>query len=152
MSAQNGFSLFASLNIQVTELIPLTVLLICIGLFCGTASLLMGVLVSKSRLAFCCGLIALASGFLSPALIWILAGRHLSPHGYLLLASPLLPGLLGVGLSQIPSGIWLRRARTAIVMTAIVAAILGGRNWYAEPVADRNLLDSLHGSKRVEVA
>ena len=133
-------------------MIPLIVLLICSGLFCGGASILTTVVVSKSRFACRYGLLAVAVGFLAPPFIWILAGTHLSPYGYFLLASPIFPGSLGIGLSRIPGGFWLRLARTVIVLTAILAAMLGGRNWRAESIADRQLLDLLRGSKRIHLA
>ena len=79
-------------------------------------------------------------------------GEPFSLHGYSLLASPILPGLLGVGLSKIPSGIWLWLARAVLVVTIIVGAILGGRNWYAGSVAARDMLNLVHGSREVEIA
>ena len=150
MFAQNGYFLLASLVFPGMKLIPLIVLLICSGFFLGAASILTSILVLKSRCAICFGLLAVAFGFLSPPLIWVLAGKQLSPHGYLFLACPILPGLLGVGLSQTAIGIWLRLARIAIAMTAIVGAILG--DWYAESITAPDLIDVLHGSKKVDIA
>ena len=139
-------------NMPGMEWIPLIVVLMWGGIGCGAVSMLASVILTKSRFAFRCGLVAVVIGVLSPPLLWILTGSHLSLHGYSLLASPILPGLLGVGLSKIPSGIWLWLARAVLVVTIIVGAILGGRNWYAGSVAARDMLNLVHGSREVEIA
>jgi len=132
--------------------IPLIVVLFWGGILCGAVSILTSVILSKSRFAFRCGLGAVTVGVVSPPLLWSLTGKHLSPHGYLILASPVLSGLLGIALSQMPRGIWLWLARSGVVAIAILAAILGGRHWYAESLATQDVLNLLHGSREVEIA
>jgi hypothetical protein len=133
------------------EWIPLIVVLVWGGHSCGAVSIVTSVLLSKSRFALYCGLVAVVVGFLSPPLLWILAGGHLRPSGYLLLASPILPGVVGAGLSQMPKGIWLWLARTGVAILAVLAVVLGGRHWYATSLAAHEMLSLLGGSEAVEI-
>src|SRR5438874_1116743 len=85
------------------EWIPLMVLSVGGGLTAGVLGILVGLAVSKSRFAFWAGVVASTSGAGSPLFFLVVAGRHLVPGAYALLAVPLLAGLPALLLSFRPS-------------------------------------------------
>src|SRR5262245_38140676 len=89
------------------EWMPLMLLGLVCGLSAGALGTAVGLAVSKSRFAFWAGIAACASGACSPVFFFLVAGRHLAPAAYPLLALPLLAGLPAILLSFRPQVLWL---------------------------------------------
>lgn len=122
------------------------------GVFCGIISIALSLSVPGSSLGFRWGLGTVIWGVVWPLLCFCLAGKHLLAVAYLLFGLPILPGLLGIGLSRLKLGLGLQAARGVGVFVAIAVVILGSWHWHTSFVAGREMMGLLDGKPQPTIS
>jgi hypothetical protein len=115
------------------------------GILCGLISIAVCLTCPRSRLGFRLGMLSVIWGVVLPLLCFCLAGRELAAIAYPILASPILPGLLGIGLSRLPAGLGLRIARVGGVLVFATAVLLIIQHWYGSARAGQEMMRLLDG-------
>jgi len=103
-----------------------------------------------SRMGFVSGAVACTIGLLSPGLVFI-AGGQVVPSVYLLLLTPVLPGMLGLALSRVRPGAVLCVARGIGIAVAVTAMSAGGYYAYVRHLGSRDMIALLAGSEQVQI-
>jgi hypothetical protein len=122
------------------------------GVFCGIISIALSLSAPGSSLGFRCGLGTVIWGLVWPLLCFCLAGRHLLGVAYLVFALPILPGLLGIGLSRLKPGLGFQAARGIGVLVAITLVVVGMWHWHTSFVAGREMMGFLDGKSQPKIS
>lgn len=132
------------------EWIPAMIAVTVGALVCGAISIGASVLFTNSRFGFRCGILAVVIGVLSPPLFFCLTASGMLWHAYAVLASPALPGVLGVWLSR-TRGRTLGIARILIVSVTIAGAAALAYQSRANAIAGQQMMALLSGNEQVEI-
>jgi hypothetical protein len=133
------------------EWIPVMSLLLWGSILCGSVSIGASLCCPKSSFGFRTGILTIIIGVMSPPLFFCLTGNNLTKYAYLYLASPIVPGLLGVGLSRLPAGKVLWLARIAGILTAITGILTLGHYFCTTSISGQQIMELLGGSKKIGI-